>query len=165
MFRKFFWVIIWYMPRCFFANIFFFKFHRWRHNYIETSFYGLKWKNCYFLVQQKNNQIMKSIRNRLKNKQKIIHEALQVLSSKVSLIRGKSGMFKMFQFWIVAWHQKYKPFALKWLNYINLSMLKSRRLSQGEDQINGLRKCFSHSSISTRISSLMKFHLVSLLMV
>ena len=72
----------------FFTNIIAFKFHRWRHNYIETSFYGLKWKNCYFLVQQKNNQIMKSIRNRLKDKQKLIHEQEQVISGKVSIHGG-----------------------------------------------------------------------------
>ena len=33
------------------SNIIVFKFHRWSHNYRVTSFYGLKYKDYYFLVQ------------------------------------------------------------------------------------------------------------------
>ena len=41
----------------------------------KRNFYEFKRKDCYFLVQQKNNQVLKIIQNKLKDKHKLICEA------------------------------------------------------------------------------------------
>ena len=60
---------------------------------------------------------------------------------------------------------KGKKFVLKWLNFRNSSIIKTRRVIQQDDQINGLRKLFDHYYITTRMHYWITLHMISLLMV